>query len=54
METTKTKKQIALERRNALKDLCKQLKLLVEMGQIITEAETMNDLLRDYYASTGH
>ena len=34
MEVTKSKREIALERRSALKDLCNNLKLMVEMGQL--------------------
>ena len=53
MEVTKSKREIALERRSALKDLCNNLKLMVEMGQL-QPSPTTNGLLRQYYEMAGH
>lgn len=53
MEKTKTKREIALERRLALKDLCHNLEIMVELGQLMP-SDTKNGLLRQYYAMAGH
>ena len=53
MEETKSKREIALERRMALKYLCDNLKLMVELGQL-EPSDTKNGLLRQYYAMAGH
>ena len=53
METTKSKREIAMERRTALKDLCRNLEIMVELGQLMP-SDTKNGLLRQYYAMAGH
>lgn len=49
----KSKREIAQERRAALKDLCSSLEQMVKMG-MIEPSETKNGLLRQYYAMAGH
>lgn len=49
------KKELAKLRRQGLKKLCKALKEMVAMGELqASEEQTMNGLLRNYYAQSGH